>query len=148
MIFFFFKNNVKGIANPIHLCVTHQHQDRGSLYMAQWVAQSGSLEAADRHKVNNIHPSHSSTNLAHCSVLSSRVVVVGGRVVVVCLSFFFPFLSVLGFLVALGSLFFFLSFFFFLPSSGALLTLPNKPGRRRNRGEERGFYITRIRIHA
>lgn len=58
---------MKGIASPIHLCVTHQHQDRGSLYMAQWVAQSGPLEAADRHKVNNIHPSHSSTNLAHCS---------------------------------------------------------------------------------
>lgn len=103
--------------------------------MAQvlWVVQSGSLEAADRHKVSNIHssPSYSSTNLAHCYVLSSPVVV-GGRVVVVvvCLSFFFPFLSVLGFLVALGSLgsFFFLSFFFFLPSSGALFTLPEIPG--------------------
>ena len=87
-------------------------------------------------------------SLLCCTVLSSRVVVVGGTVVVVCLSFFFPFLSVLGFLVALGSLFFFLSFFFFLPSSGALLTLPNKPGKRRKTGEERGFYITRISIHA
>lgn len=73
----------------------------------------------------------------HCllvySVMSSRVVVGGRVVVVVFLSFFFPFLSALGFLVALGSfgsLFFFLSFFF-LPSSGALFTLPRKPGKTR-----------------
>lgn len=101
--------------------------------MAQWGVQWGWLEAAERQRVNNFHSSLSSTNIAHYSAVSSPVVV-GGRVVVVfCLSFFFPFLSVLGFLVALGSfgsLFFFLSFFF-LPSSGALLTLPKKPGKKR-----------------
>lgn len=105
------------------------------------MVQLGSLEATDRHKVNNTHssPSRSSTKL--CVQLSSHVVVggrvvvvvVGGRVVVfACLSFFFPFLSLLGFLVApgfFGSLLFFLSFFFFLSSSGALLTLPKTAGK-------------------
>lgn len=80
------------------------------------------------------------------SILFSLVVVGGKVVVVVFLSFFFPFLSVFGFLVALGSfgsLFFFLSFFFFLSSSGALLTRPKisgKKGKKRSgRERERGF---------
>lgn len=54
-----------------HVCVTHQHRDRGSLGMVQWVVQSGSLEATDRHKVNNTHssPSRSITRLAECSAV-------------------------------------------------------------------------------
>lgn len=69
------------------------------------------------------------------------VVVVGGRVVVVC--FFLDFLSLLGFLVALGSfgsLFFFLSFFFFFSSFGALLTLPRSPGHRRREKSGKKFF--------
>lgn len=81
------------------------------------------------------------------SILFSLVVVGGKVVVVVFLSFFFPFLSVFGFLVALGSfgsLFFFLSFFFFLSSSGALLTRPKisgkKGGKRSGREREREVF--------
>lgn len=131
------------------VCVTHQHQDRGSPCppQVQWGVQWGSLEAADGHKVNDFHSrlSSSSRNLGPRSVRPSPVVVgggvvVGGRVVVIFLPFFFPFLSVLGFLVALGSfgsLFFFLSFFFFLPSSGALLTLLENPGKNEKGRQEK-----------
>lgn len=90
-------------------------------------------------KVNNIYSSPNLSIQAWLTTVPSLRVVVGGSVVVVCLSFFLPFLSVLGFLVALGcfgSLFFFLSFFFFLSSSGALLTLPKNPGETIRRFRE------------
>lgn len=127
-----------------HMCVTHQNRGRRTLYMVQWVVRLGLLEATDRQYVNKFSVQAVLVQTWQIIQFSSHVVVggrvvvvgvvVGNKVVVVFLSFFFPFLSVLGFLVVFGlfgSFCFFLSFFFFLSSFGALFTLPTLPGKIR-----------------
>lgn len=107
------------------------HQNQGStLGMTEdrWGVLLAGLEASNTLQVSKTWEESKWFMYKRESCLFS-LVVVGGRVVVFGLSFFFPFLSVLGFLVAFGSFgsLFFLSFFFFLPSSGTRLTLLQTP---------------------